>query len=59
MINFSEIVDFFSNQTPAIKNMTNLMMQLNLYIDHHRLLRVGRKVPRSRNYPISNFPISQ
>lgn len=54
---FAEVFDYFSKKSPCIKDMPNLVMQLNIFIDREGILRVGSKMLKSKCYGINYFPV--
>ena len=56
-IHFHDIVCYFSIKNPSVKEMPNLVSQLNIFIDGCGLLRVGSKIPKGKRYCNNYFPI--
>lgn len=54
---FEEVFNYFSKSNPNFKDMPNLVMQLNVFIDNEGLLRVGSKMNKNRNYGSQYFPL--
>ena len=51
---FNDIFSYFENTNVPVKNIPNLVLQLNLFLDSKGLLRVGSKMMKTRK---SYFPL--
>ena len=51
---FPEVFNYFKNTNVPVKNIPNVVLQLNLFVDKLGLLRVGSKMMKNRR---SYFPI--
>ena len=54
---YSEVFDYFKKVNPSIKDMPNLVGQLNLYIDQEGLIRLKSKCSRGKDPKVCYVPI--
>ena len=53
---YPEVLEYFNKTKPLHKDMPNLVMQLNLFMDKHDLIRIGGKL-NWKSYNNVQFPI--
>ena len=56
-IHFSEVFDYFESKNKLVKNMPNIVQQLNVYPDQEGILRVKSKCNRWKDESRCHFPI--
>jgi len=56
-INYSDVVSYFDEGSKVLRDIPNIVNQLNVYIDNHGLLRLRSKFGRVTDGKLAIFPI--
>ncbi|XP_068224998.1 uncharacterized protein [Palaemon carinicauda] len=54
---YGEVFQYLENRNKRVKDIPNIIAQLNVYMDDHGLLRIRSKMPKWRKDTFVNFPI--
>ena len=54
---YGEGFQYLESQNKRVKDIPNIIAQLNVYMDDHGLLRIRSKIPKWKNDAFVNFPI--
>ena len=54
---YGEVFQYLESQNKRVKDIPNIIVQLNVYMDDHGLLRIRSKIPKWKNDAFVNFPI--
>lgn len=57
LLDYHVVFDYFDKKNPPVKEIPNVVLQLNVFVDERGLLRVGSKIPKNRMYNKNYFPI--
>ena len=57
LINYADLVYYFESNSQLVKDIPNLVKQLNIYIDNRGLLRVKSKFGRMKDGRLAIFPV--
>ena len=54
---YGEVFQYLESQNKRVKDVPNIIAQLNVYMDDHGLLRIRSKMPKWKNDTFVSFPV--